>query len=84
MCMRQVFDGTLFTLTMCNAFLYFLSCSFILFCFILLDNILIIVYQFHNLLEKKKTYCTEHIYTQVLCKEVHYHLVGNGNTLETT
>lgn len=83
MYMRQVFDGTLFTLTMCNAFLYFLSCSFILFCFILLDKILITVYQFHNLLGKK-SYLTEHIYTQVVCKEVHYHLVGNGNKLETT
>lgn len=61
----------------------YISFLVLLFCFILLDKILIIVYQFHNLLEKK-TYCTEHIYTQVLCKEVHYHLVGNGNTLETT
>lgn len=83
MCMRQVFDGTLFTLTMCNAFLYFLSFSFILVCFILLDKILITVYQFHNLLGEK-TYRTEYIYTQVVCKEVHYYLVGNGNKLEAT
>lgn len=61
----------------------YISFLVLLFWSVLLDKILITVYQFHNLLGKK-TYRTEHIYTQVVCKEVHYHLVGNGNKLETS
>lgn len=61
MCMKQVFDGTLFILIMCNAFIF----PFLFFYSVLLDKILITEYQFRNLLEKKPA--VENTYIHKLC-----------------